>query len=53
MEQFNENENLKMNVGIVIFDNEVLMEDEPIIETLMENLDLQTQVCSVNQINDE
>jgi hypothetical protein len=29
------------------------MEDEPIIETLMEILSFQTQVNSVNQIDDE
>ncbi len=33
MEQFSENENLRMNVGIEIFENEVLMEDEPVVET--------------------
>jgi hypothetical protein len=53
MEQFSEIENLKMNVGIEIFENEMLMEDELIIKTLMENLSLQTQVSSVNQTNDE
>jgi len=53
MEQFIENKNLKMNVGIEIFENEMLMEDELVIETSMENLSLQTQVRSVNQTNDE
>jgi hypothetical protein len=40
MEQSIENENLKMNVGIEIFENEVLVEDELLIETSMENLSL-------------
>jgi hypothetical protein len=53
MELFIENEILKMNAGIEIFENEVLMEDELVIETSMENLSLQTQVSSVNQTNDE
>jgi hypothetical protein len=42
-----------MNVGIEIFENEMLMEDEPITETLKENLNLQTQGNSVNQTDDE
>ncbi len=33
MEQFHENKNLKMNSGIEIFENEMFMEDEQIIET--------------------
>jgi hypothetical protein len=53
MELFCGNKNLRMNVGIGIFENEMLMEDEPIIETLMEILSFQTQVNSVNQIDDE
>jgi hypothetical protein len=35
MEQFNENKNLKINGGIEIFENEMFMEDEQIIETLI------------------
>jgi hypothetical protein len=53
MEQSSEIENLRMNVGMEIFENEMLMEDETIIKTLMENLSLQTQVSSVNQTNDK
>jgi len=37
MEESSEIKNLKMNARIEIFENEILMEDEPIIETLMEN----------------
>jgi hypothetical protein len=32
MEQSNENENLKMNAKIEIFENEVLMEDELVLK---------------------
>jgi hypothetical protein len=42
-----------MNVRIEIFENEMLMEDELITRTSMEILSLQTQVNSVNQIDDE
>jgi hypothetical protein len=42
-----------MNVGIEIFENETLMEDELVIKTSMENLSLQTQVNNVNQTHDE
>jgi hypothetical protein len=32
MEQFNENENLKLNARIEIFETEVLMEDELVLK---------------------
>jgi hypothetical protein len=42
-----------MNVRIEIFENEMLMENEFITRTSMEILSLQSQVNSVNQIDDE
>ncbi len=48
MEQISENENLRMYVGIDIFENEVLIEGELVTKNSIENLSLQTQVNNVN-----